>query len=77
MSSFYLVFLILLSHTSPTLDAAGKHTHPGFPQMVILEKHETEHTCKKSIKALDLTDEQKEALLCVRILKGDVNWIES
>lgn len=71
MSSFYIVFLILLSHTPAT------EGHPGFPQMTILEKHDTESACKKSIKTLDLTAEQKESLLCMRVLKGDVKWVEA
>lgn len=71
MSAFYVIFLVLLAQTPAT------ETHPGFPQMTILEKHDTEHSCKKSIKTLDLTEKEKEGLLCVRVLKGDVNWVEA
>lgn len=71
MSQFYFVFLVLFSQTPAT------ETHEGFPQLILLEKHEDVRACEKAIQRLGLDKEQQEKVGCVRILKGNAVMVDA
>lgn len=69
MNTIFLVFLVLFSQTPAT------ETHEGFPELILLEKHVDVRACEKAIERMGLTNEQKEKVGCVRILKGNAVMI--
>lgn len=71
-SVFFVVFLVLFSNTPAT------ETSPeGYPQMTLIQRHTDVDACKKAIEKLPLEPKEKEHLGCVRILKGNVKWVEA
>lgn len=63
-SMFFITLLVVFGSTPPT------ETHPGFAQLTILGKFQDTKSCLKAIAKMDLSDEDKESLGCVRVAKG-------
>ncbi len=66
MSAFYLTFLVLFSSTPE-----------GLMQMTLLKQFDDVESCKHAVQMMPLSDEQKDQLGCVRVLKGNAKFVEA
>lgn len=71
MNMLFITLLVVFGSTEPTLDAEGKEQHPGFMQLTVLESFQSSKECLKKIEKLGLSEEQKESVGCIRVLKAD------